>query len=216
MSLAGRLVPGIGRVRAQARPFADAWLAANAAALTETGPLWVALGDSMSQGLGAHDISGGWVSQLHAALAADGRPLRLVNLSVTGARISDVLSSQLPRLADLGTRPALVTVLAGANDMVRRSRRPAAVRDYAALLDRLPAGRSVVATLPRRNAAALAVNALIDDAAAAGRIQVAEMRGMTVRAMLSSRAEDLFHPSERGYAMIAAAFRDAVRPMPAA
>jgi lysophospholipase L1-like esterase len=216
MSLAGRLVPGIARVRAQAGPFADAWQAANAAALTETGPLWVALGDSMSQGLGAHDISGGWVSQLHAALAADGRPLRLVNLSVTGARISDVLSSQLPRLTDLSAGPALVTVLAGANDMLRRSRRPAAVRDYAALLDRLPAGRTVVATLPRRNAAALAVNALIDGAAAAGRIQVAEMRGMTVRAMLSTRGEDLFHPGERGYAMIATAFRDAIHQLPAA
>jgi hypothetical protein len=46
-----------------------------------------------------------------------GSRLRLVNLSVTGARLRDVLTGQVPALAGLGDTVALVTVLAGANDM---------------------------------------------------------------------------------------------------
>jgi hypothetical protein len=42
------------------------------------------------------------------------------NLSVTGARLRDVLTGQVPALAGLGDRVALVTVLAGANDMFPR------------------------------------------------------------------------------------------------
>jgi acyl-CoA thioesterase-1 len=209
LSVAGRAVPGIARVHAQVRPFAAGWLAANAESLHGDGPLWVALGDSMSQGIGARDISGGWVGQLHARLTAEGHRIRLINLSVTGARVRDVADRQLPQLPALG-RPALVTVLAGANDMFPRSRRAAAVGQFAALLDQLPAGRSVIATLPRRNAHALSINALIDSAAASGEVRIADMRGMTVRSLIGTRAEDHFHPNERGYARITEAFDEAI------
>jgi lysophospholipase L1-like esterase len=97
MSLASRVMPGIGRVHAQADPFAQAWESANARALAGKGRVWVALGDSMSQGIGARDISGGWVGQLHTRMTAVGRELRLVNLSKTGARVHDVLDDQLRR-----------------------------------------------------------------------------------------------------------------------
>jgi lysophospholipase L1-like esterase len=204
------VVPGVARVRAQKEPFAAAWRAANEAALEGEGPLWVALGDSMTQGIGAAGISGGWVSQLHNQLTAQGRPFRLVNLSVTGARVRDVVDDQLPRLEALRVTPDLVTVLIGANDMFPRSRRPGAVGRYAALLDRLPAGRSVVAPLPQRNRPALAINALIARAAARGQVRVAEFPRTGLRSLLGTLAEDHFHPNERGYARIAAAFRPAI------
>ncbi|HEY3982095.1 MAG TPA: SGNH/GDSL hydrolase family protein [Streptosporangiaceae bacterium] len=203
-------VPGVARVRAQKEPFAAAWRAANEAALDGEGPLWAALGDSMTQGIGAAGISGGWVSQLHDQLAAQGRRFRLVNLSVTGARVGDVVDDQLPRLEALGVTPDLVTVLIGANDMFPRSRRPAAVGWYAALLDRLPAGRSVVAPLPQRNKPALAINALIGRAAARGQVRVAEFPRTGLRSLFGTLAEDHFHPNELGYARIAAAFRPAI------
>jgi lysophospholipase L1-like esterase len=205
-----RVVPGVPRVRAQKAPFAAAWQAANEAALRGAGPLWVALGDSMTQGIGAADIGGGWVSQLHARLTAQGHPLRLVNLSVTGARAGDVVERQLPQLEALGVTPALVTVLIGANDMFPRSRRPPAVAQYAALLDRLPAGRAVVAPLPQRNGPARAINALISQAAARGRIRVAEFPRTSLWSLFDTLAEDHFHPNERGYASIAAAFGRAI------
>jgi lysophospholipase L1-like esterase len=215
LSVAGRAVPGIARVHAQVRPFAAAWLAANAEAQRGEGPLWVALGDSMSQGIGARDISGGWVGQLHARLTAEGHRIRLVNLSVTGARVRDVVDQQLPQLHALG-RPALITVLAGANDMFPRGRRAAAVGQFAALLDQLPAGRSVIAALPRRNAHALSINALIDSAATRGKVRIADLRPMTVRSLIGTRAEDHFHPNERGYARITEAFGQAIDRAPLA
>ncbi|MGI8882047.1 MAG: hypothetical protein ACR2KJ_16360 [Jatrophihabitans sp.] len=48
MSIASRPLPGVGRVHAQKAPFADAWRQAKSDALLQQGPLWVALGDSMS------------------------------------------------------------------------------------------------------------------------------------------------------------------------
>jgi lysophospholipase L1-like esterase len=205
-----RVVPGVARVRAQKEPFAAAWRAANEAALGGDGPLWVALGDSMTQGIGAADISGGWVSQLHDQLTAQGRQLRLVNLSVTGARIKDVVERQLPQLEALGVTPDLVTVLIGANDMFPRSRRAPAVGQYAALLDQLPAGRSIVAPLPQRNGPARAINALIGRAAARGRVRLAEFPQTSLWSLFGTLAEDHFHPNERGYAGIAAAFGQAI------
>jgi acyl-CoA thioesterase-1 len=210
MTVAARLIPGVARVRARVPEFAAAWTASNEQALAGAGPLWVALGDSMSQGIGAQSIRGGWVGQLHAQLTAEGHQVRLVNLSSTGARVRDVVERQLPQLAALEAAPALVTVLAGANDMFPRRRWSDAVGGYPQLLGALPRGRAVVATMPRRNACALAINALIDSAAARGDIRVADMRGMTIKSLIGTLAEDHFHPNERGYANIARRFGAAI------
>jgi lysophospholipase L1-like esterase len=212
MSLASRLIPGVGRVHAQVPVFAAAWVAANAEALQGNGKLWVALGDSMRQGVGAQSISGGWVGQLQAQLAAAGELPRLVNLSVTGARVRDVLDDQLPRLREVGIEPDLVTLLIGANDMLFRSRRVAAVHSFAQLIEELPAGRTVIGTLPRRNREALAINALIETAEAAGRVRIADLRGGSLRSIRGTLAEDHFHPNERGYARIATAFAATIQP----
>ena len=210
MSVAMRLVPGVRTVHDTIGPFAAQWAARNAEALAQPGPLWVALGDSMSQGIGARDIDGGWVGQLSADLAARGRAMRVVNLSASGARVGDVVAAQLPALRALGIEPDLVTVLVGANDMIRRSRRPAAVGGFRALLAQLPAGRAVVATLPRGNPQARAINALIEAAAGAGTVRVAEMRTRTAPALRGTLAEDYFHPNENGYRAIADRFASAL------
>ena len=211
LRLAGRLVPGIPRVHAQAARLPRRVAAVQRGGPRSGGPPRVALGDSMSQGIGARSIDGGWVGQLHGRLDAAGVPLRLVNLSRTGARVQDVVRFQLPELAALG-RPALVTVLAGANDMFPPARRAGAVPAFAELLTALPTGRSVVGTLPRRNRSARAINALVDAAAGRGDVRIADMRGMTVRSLWGTRAEDLFHPNERGYAWIAGRSRPPSRP----
>jgi lysophospholipase L1-like esterase len=210
VSVAARIVPGIGRVHAQSVPFAQAWEASNTDALAMQGPLWVALGDSMSQGIGARDIAGGWVGQLHTRMISAGRDFRVVNLSKTGARVHDVLDEQLPQLSDLGVEPDLITVLVGANDMLRRNRREAAVEHFRQLVAALPARSTVIATLPRRNNHALAINALVDDAAAVGQVRVADMRGRTLASLRGTRADDHFHPNELGYAGIADAFAAAI------
>jgi len=210
LKVAGTVLPGVRHVQDQIVPYAAAWRAANAAALAESGPLWVALGDSMTQGIGARTIAGGWVGQARVQLSAAGLDYRLVNLSVSGARIRDVTGPQLDALAALGIKPSLVTVLIGANDMLVKSRREQVPADFAALLTRLPRG-SVVATLPQPRRMAVAANRLIERAAAEGHIRIAEMRG-GLRSFRGTLAEDHFHPNEVGYARIAAIFTSAIQP----
>jgi hypothetical protein len=91
---AATLLPGVASVTKQHAPYAQAWLTANRLALQRPGPRWIVFGDSMSQGIGASSFDAGWVNQLHALLAADGIDLPVVNLSASGARVSDVIAQQ--------------------------------------------------------------------------------------------------------------------------
>ncbi len=92
----GRVIPGIAAVQAQHQPYAQAWHEANLAALSRPGPRWIVLGDSMSQGVGAHAFNAGWVNRVHERLHENGLDYELINLSANGARASDVLNQQIP------------------------------------------------------------------------------------------------------------------------
>src|SRR5262245_32878286 len=61
----GRWTDGVSALRADCIEFADYWQAHNERVLREQkqGPLWVALGDSTAQGLGAPGPYGGYVGQ---------------------------------------------------------------------------------------------------------------------------------------------------------
>jgi acyl-CoA thioesterase I len=100
-----------------------------AAALAAPAPVYVALGDSTGVGEGAPD--GGYPKRLARALAEAGRPVRLVNLCVSGAKLDDLRVRQLER--GLAARPALVTVGIGINDVVHGTDLEA----FAGALDRL-------------------------------------------------------------------------------
>ena len=205
--IAGRIVPGIAEVHAQTRPWAQAWQRANAAALQAPGPLWVALGDSLTQGIGAETYLGGWVGQIQQRMAEDGRPIQVVNLSVTGAVIADLLREQIPRMSALARIPDVITVLAGSNDMNHRSTQNHAPARFQRLLDAIPEGpRLIVATLPRPNRASRRINAVIEAEASRGRLTIAETRGMRLRDLPGTLARDFFHLNERGYSRIADAF----------
>ncbi len=118
------LLRGVRDVQNQVEPYAARWGQANLSALAADGPLWVALGDSMTQGVGASDYDRGWVGQLQTSGGSE-IPGRLINLASSGARVGDVLDRQLPALAALGRRPELVTVLIGSNDLIRPRHRKA-------------------------------------------------------------------------------------------
>lgn len=76
------------------------------------GPALVALGDSVSAGVGDAPADGGWVR--HLATLVGARP---VNLARSGARARNVLREQLPTA--LALAPPLVTVMIGGNDVLR-------------------------------------------------------------------------------------------------
>lgn len=112
----------VREIENQREPHAAFWDDWNARAVGEDGPLWVALGDSTSQGIGAGDPNEGWVPQMVARLRGHtGENWRVINLSITGAQFRDIADIQVPRLRELeaaGQRPRLVTHLAGANDLL--------------------------------------------------------------------------------------------------
>ncbi|MGH3167532.1 MAG: GDSL-type esterase/lipase family protein [Trebonia sp.] len=115
----GRWTDGVNAMRADRVAFAAYWARTNRDVLADLekrpGPLWVALGDSTAQGLGASGPHGGYVGQtLNQLRRRTGQPWRVLNLSVSGALVRDVLTSQLPQLPATAD---LVTCGVGANDV---------------------------------------------------------------------------------------------------
>lgn len=206
VTVASRLFPGVRTVQEQIEPFARAWQRDNIAALAASGPLWVALGDSMTQGIGAPSHDRGWVGQLAGRMPG----WRVVNLAISGGRVRDVLDRELPALDALGVVPDLVTVLAGSNDLMNPRYRPELAADLRGLMERLPSG-TVVGNQPGTFAAALEVNQIIDDAVAGRGLVLAELRDPRTRHWRGKLAADHFHPNERGYAAMAEIFEEAIR-----
>jgi lysophospholipase L1-like esterase len=202
--LARRVLPGVGLVEGEIRPYAEAWGERNLAALAGDGPLWAVLGDSLSQGVGASSVEHGWVPQTQRALAGRGFRYRIVNLSFSGARVSDVCSRQIPALAGLSATPELVTVLIGGNDIVRRDLRAQLPESYRAMLSALPAG-ALVATVPRTRGVQAEVRRIVHQAADAGAVVA-----VPLDLAACARAADHFHPDDIGYAAIAAGFTSAI------
>jgi lysophospholipase L1-like esterase len=203
-------IPGLRRVHAQVAVYAKAWDEANQLALAATGPLWVVLGDSTAQGIGAPSPDEGYVGQVHRMLeATSGQAWRVLNLSKSGGRVSDVLATQLPRLEALDVAPDLVTCAIGSNDIIRRTPLPLVEHDLREIIGRLPPG-SVVATLPAGlwRERVDAIDAVIRSAAAAGGLRVADVGARTGPPWEGKYAEDRFHPGALGYADWAAAFAE--------
>ena len=142
-------LPGLRRVHAQVAAYARAWEEANQLTLAGSGPLWVVLGDSTAQGIGAPGYEQGYVGQLRQMLEErSSATWRVLNLSRSGAKVADVVADQLPRLEALDVEPELVTCAVGANDLVARTPADRFDADLRTIIARLPAG-SVLATVPQ-------------------------------------------------------------------
>jgi len=183
------------------------------------GLLYVALGDSTAQGVGASTPDRGYVGLLADHLRIQtGGSVRVINLSVSGARIQDVVDTQVPVLRLL--HPDVVTVAVGGND-VRSYRAAAFSRQVDELTSALPPG-TFIADVPwfmhgrwERQAA--------QGAAVVGRSALE--RGLTVvplheaqrrqgwTTMFTDFAPDWFHPNDRGYRVWAETFWSAMKAM---
>ena len=192
------------------------------AAKTEGEILYVAIGDSAAQGIGASAPKNSYVGVIADHLrSTTGQSVRVVNLSVSGATVALAVADQLPRFG--GYEPDIVTVAIGANDIAAFD--PEAFRSgIRRVLDALPAG-TVVADLPYfflpHNERKVAVaNAILREEIAARSLTLAPlhktMRRQGLRAVVTQFAEDLFHPNDRGYRVWASAFLPAVTRLAAA
>ncbi|WP_380166256.1 SGNH/GDSL hydrolase family protein [Jannaschia sp. R86511] len=179
--------------------------------------LYVALGDSTAQGVGASRPDRGYVGLIAQRLRAQtGRAVQVVNLSTSGARIDDVVTQQVPRMT--GLEPDLITVGIGGNDLLDYD--PVEyVQQVAALTGALPLG-AVVADAPYMMHGHWERDA---EEAAAQMTRLGHAHGLVVAplhdalrregwsAMTNQFAADLFHPNDRGHRVWADAFWKSIR-----
>lgn len=192
--------------------------------------VYVALGDSTVEGIGASAASNNYVGRLDARLRERYPKARTVNLGVAGATSYDVLEGQLAQAVAL--RPHLVTLSIGPNDITAK----VPVETYAEHLD------AILSRLAVDTGAVVVINLLPDLAVtprfrnrgSAPRVarlsaefnevvaRTAQRRGaLVVDLYEASRREvpghpellaaDGYHPSDLGYARWAELMWDAVR-----
>lgn len=194
---------GVARIEAMREPHAAFWDEWNRAALKYDGPLWIAVGDSSSQGIGVPDPLDSWVPiTLERLRNESGEPWRVVNLSITGGQYSDVIEHQLPRIGQLeaaGHTPALCTMIAGANNLMSPSSWRGANSELEHILNELP-DPSVVARVgissPLNSIMARRFTSTIE--------RVSHERGFQNFwpwdwPSRDGMAEDKFHPNALGY-----------------
>ena len=192
-----RRIPAVARSLDQVDAYAAAWDASNEVALAADGPLWVVLGDSAAQGVGASSPDRGWVGQVRERLvAADPRPWRVGNLSRSGARTRQLVDVQWPRAAELDAD--LVTAVVGGNDALHTPVQQW-LRDVDDLLAVLPPG-AVVATVARGvfERKTRRVNDHLRARAAERGLRVADVWAHTGPPYRGLYA-DGFHPNDAGY-----------------
>lgn len=175
------------------------------------GLLVVALGDSLTQGIGSSRPSTSWLAIFLDRLQSHRQqPVRVDNRSVYGAKIADLIADQLPLPA--GT--ALVTMCIGSNDAGRTPPDEFAKR-LREVCAALPPG-SIVGDLPkfhwgpRVGAAAELAHLVRAIVAEHPQLVLAEVQRHTGETrILTDLAGDYFHPNDRGYRHIADAFIEA-------
>jgi lysophospholipase L1-like esterase len=185
------------------------------------GPRFVALGDSLTEGVGDPVGDGwrGWAALLAGGLSHE--EADFTNLAVSGAQTRDVLERQLPR--GLALRPDVVSVIVGVNDTLRCT---FDIHTVAARLDtvyaavRAQGAVLLTACLPdpgtmlglpgawarplaRRQRAVNAVVHALSERYGAVHLHAAEGSWTTERAMWSA---DRLHPGERGHRQLAVRF----------
>ncbi|HEV1998606.1 MAG TPA: SGNH/GDSL hydrolase family protein [Candidatus Dormibacteraeota bacterium] len=191
--------------------------------------LFVILGDSTGSGVGAVTQDLGYARRCARALAErTGRRVQLRDFAVSGARVTDVLHDQLPRMA--GLRPDLVLVVIGGNDVTHLTSPIAVRRDLGSVLDKVAANGApvIVSGIPALGTATRLLQPLrlITGAIAAfvydpiwreetarrqmHRVDLADKTGPRFRDDHSLLAPDGFHPGPRGYEVWANTFNEVI------
>lgn len=179
--------------------------------------IYIALGDSTAQGIGASSPRRGYVGLVAEYLQVKtGKPVHVINISVSGAKISDAIKTQLPQLKNL-PKPDYVTIEIGANDMQRYDEQTF-TQEFQALLNDLPTG-TYVSNMPSFKGGRY--GKLNDNAIAASRVissllvqrtdlSAVDVYGATSGQNLRDFGADLFHPSNNGYKNWGYAFMTAI------
>lgn len=175
--------------------------------------VYVALGDSAAQGVGAVRPGGGYVGQFAKRLEQKhGRPVRIVNISKSGAKIQDVVKDQLPLLKEY--KADVITLDIGGNDIASFNA-DTFKTEFTDLVAKLPAN-TYVADVPyfggrtqlpffgsgQAEKQVLVANKIITDTVKGKPLRMVPMHEVTkVRngRRIWYYAPDYFHPNDVGY-----------------
>ncbi len=206
----GRFSEGVREIDAQTERYHRRWDHHNEIARYEDGPLWVALGDSASQGVGASAWENGWTHLVLDRLrSTTGEPWRLVNLSMSGGRFADVADRQVPVLNTMLDRPALVTAVIGSNDLMWRRGTTGIYRDAEYCVSRLPAG-TWKSRLNGPGPRPARLNEIFEDGEDSPGLQLFNIWNWP--SGRGALAADNVHPSDLGYEYMADLAWDALKP----
>lgn len=170
--------------------------------------IYIALGDSTAQGIGASRPEKGYVGLLADKLSqASGKDVHVINLSSSGAKVNDVLEVQLPLLKKI-TIPedAVVTVAIGSND-IRSYNQEDFYKTIDTILAKLPT-QTLVADIPYFGGGrvhtgennALAASSVIYDLTKKYNLTFVPLHEATKQShTIRHFAADFFHPNDRAY-----------------
>lgn len=167
--------------------------------------VYLALGDSVANGIGASSPQNGYVGLIARHIQeATGRNVHVINFSVTGATTADVLRDQLPKIQDL--HPDLVTLDIGANDVNKKVPEDTFIKNFSSILESLPAGKTIVSDLPTfergpKQSTLINLNEVIHSEIAAHNLRLAPIFDLTSATIhdWTTYGADFFHPSNKGH-----------------
>ncbi|MEX2014356.1 MAG: GDSL-type esterase/lipase family protein [Candidatus Saccharimonadales bacterium] len=198
----------LGELYTQLARYQKYWNNSNLKPVTQKDFVYIALGDSAAQGIGASTPLKGYVGLIAEELQKDQRKnVKVINLSKSGAKIADVLQTQLPLYEEFGLRNKhLITIEIGANDIISFNSKKFE-KEMDELMVRLPKN-TITSDIPsfagsryaKYENRVLEANKITNKLAAKHNFVPAKLHER-VAANHSFRtfAADLFHPSDYGY-----------------
>lgn len=202
--------------------FTKYWKQKNAKPTPKNALIYVALGDSAAQGVGAYTADKGYVGQFAERLQSkENRPVKIVNLSKSGAKIQDVINDQIPELNKI--KADVITLDIGGNDIAVFDAKKFRA-EYTNLVSMLP-DNTLVAEVPYFGGrtqlplfgsglpeqSVLIANKIIGDATRGGSVILVPLHNISKERngrRIWNYAPDYFHPSSLGYRAWTDAFWD--------
>lgn len=180
---------------------------------------YVAIGDSTTEGIDDPDLAGGyrgWADRLAEHLAATQGSVEYANLAVRGRTAREIRDQQLA--AALALEPDVATVVAGVNDLFRRTSTPASVAAEVEAMQRalIDAGATVVTfTMPDLSPIVplarlvqgklVAINDAIRAASASSGARLLDLATSPIAADARLWSDDRLHANALGHERIARA-----------
>lgn len=202
------LLSRLGELYTQLVRYERYWYKVNQKPIAGNEIVYVAFGDSTAQAVGASNPEKGYVGLIAAEIAQKrGKPVHIVNLGKSGATISDVLETQLPKYEELRVpNKKIITMEIGAND-IKDFEAARFEREMDELMNRLPRN-TVISDLPSFKGGRLAnleskveeANRIMYKLAAKHGFELARLHDRIDKNHgLRTFAADIFHPSDYSY-----------------